>query len=117
MRSFGTIFVYVHVLYISWPPYSLGARMQTSEAPPSRKSISASGQVKPVGPHHCITCSESLQALHTCSTGASKTRVTTRSRFFTLSVMMISPLIVFDLERIAPLHPQQPWMPSPLQND
>src|SRR5215217_5843346 len=34
---------------MSWPPYSSGARMHTSDAPPTRKSISALGDVNPVG--------------------------------------------------------------------
>src|SRR5215207_1493752 len=51
--------------------------MHTSDAPPTRKSISALGDLKPVGPHHRITYSGSLQAFHTSSTGASRTRVTT----------------------------------------
>src|ERR687895_1494746 len=61
--------------------------MQTRDVPPSRKSILASGDVKPVGPHQRITCSGSLQALHTSSTGAPKTRVTT-----TLNVLVPSSL-------------------------
>src|SRR5687768_14637932 len=99
IRSLGTSFVYVHKLYISWPPYSCGARIQTSDVPPSRKSISARGQVKPVGPHHCITISGSTHALQTCSRGASKTRVTTTFRIFGSVLIYTSPqgllLIVF----------------------
>src|SRR5687767_7742175 len=65
--------------------------MQTSDVPPTRKSILASGQVKPSTPHHCITYSGSLQAFHTSSTGASKTRVTTRSRFSGPVLICASP--------------------------
>src|SRR5215210_7876656 len=62
---------------MSWPPYSAGARMHTSDAPPTRKSISALGDVNPVGPYHRVTYAGSLQAFHASSTGASKTRATT----------------------------------------
>src|SRR3712207_3391750 len=83
-----------------------GERMQTSEVPPSRKSILATGAVKPVGPHQRITRSGSDQAFHTSSTGASKTRVTTM--FFspgspvvpvTLSSATVASLLLDDAER------------------
>src|SRR5215208_3989615 len=70
---------------MSWPPYSAGARMHTSDAPPTRKSISALGDVNPVGPHHRVTYEESLQAFHTYSIGASKTLATTTSNVWVLS--------------------------------
>src|SRR3712207_5234015 len=79
---------------MSWPPYSPGARMHTSDAPPTRKSISALGEVKPVGPHHRVTYSGSLQAFHTSSTGASKTRVMTTSNVWGLSFVSL-PCTVF----------------------
>src|SRR5450755_4705736 len=60
--------------------------MQTSDVPPSRKSMLASGEVNPSGPHHCMTYSGSDQAFHTCSTEASKTQVTTRSSLFVVCV-------------------------------
>src|SRR4030095_3595776 len=78
------------MLYMSWPPNSFGARMQTSDTPPTRKSILAIGQVKPVGPHQRLTCSGSVQAFHTRSTGASKTRLKTRSRFSPLLLVWLS---------------------------
>src|SRR5918997_6351006 len=78
---------------MSWPPYSAGARMHTSDAPPTRKSISALGEVNPVGPHQRITYSGSLQAFHTSSTGASKMRVMTTSNDAVLSFMSF-PLTV-----------------------
>jgi hypothetical protein len=62
---------------MSWPPYSAGARMHTSDEPPTRKSISAPGDVNSADSHHLVTYSGSLQAFHTSSTGASRTRVTT----------------------------------------
>src|SRR5215218_8927339 len=82
--------VKVHVWYVSWPPYSAGACMHTSDAPPTRKSISALGEVNPVGPHHRVTYAGSLQAFHTSSTGASKTRVTTTSNVWGLSYLPLS---------------------------
>src|SRR5215203_2982122 len=86
--------VKVHVWYKSWPPYSAGARMHTSDAPPTRKSISALGDLKPVGPHHRITYSGSLQAFHTSSTGASRTRVTTSN--VSVPSLVLSPDIVIN---------------------
>src|SRR5213593_2296648 len=78
------------MLYMSWP---CGERMQTSDDAPSRKSIRATGEVKPVGPHQRLTYSGSFQAFQTCSTDASKTRVTTRSRTFTFgcAAVLIAP--------------------------
>src|SRR5215207_3403130 len=38
--------------------------------------------------------------------------MTAKSGFFILSVMIVFPSIVFDQERIAPLHSQLLWMPS-----
>ena len=73
--SIGTIFLYSQVLYMSWPPNSLGARMQTSDISPSRKSMLATGHVKPSGPHHCFTISGSTHAFQTVLSGASKPRV------------------------------------------
>src|SRR5215207_4797905 len=70
---------------MSWPPYSSGARMHTSDAPPTRKSISALGDVNPAGPHHRVTYAGFLQAFHTSSTGASKMRLTTTSNVWAWS--------------------------------
>src|SRR5688572_4784396 len=75
---------------MSWPPYSAGARMHTSDAPPTRKSISALGDVNPVGPHHRITNSGSLQAFQTSPTGASSSRVTRTSNVSVLSSVFLS---------------------------
>src|SRR5215218_6272148 len=72
---------------MSWPPYSAGARILTSDEPPTRKSISALGEVNSVGPHQRITYSGSLQDFHTSSTGASKMRVMTTSNVAVLSFM------------------------------
>src|ERR1700687_1444054 len=51
--------------------------MQQRNFPPTRKSISQAGQLKPFGPHHCITYFGSVHAFQTNSRGASKTLVTT----------------------------------------
>src|SRR5580704_1833891 len=59
--------------------------MQQRSFPPTRKSILQSGEVKPFGPHHCITYFGSVHAFHTNSRGASKILVTTiRSISFTV---------------------------------
>src|SRR5579872_2452390 len=54
-----------------------GALMQQRNFPPTRKSISQKGAVKPFGPHHCITYFGSVHAFQTNSRGASKTLVIT----------------------------------------
>src|SRR3712207_6228933 len=92
---------------MSWPPYSAGACMHTSDAPPTRKSISALGDVKPVGPHHRITYSESLHAFHTSSTGASKMRVMTTSKVWVFSSVSLpctvtNPFLSANLARERP---------------
>src|SRR5918999_2017426 len=92
---------------MSWPPYSAGARMHTSDAPPTRKSISALGEVNPVGPHQRITYSGSLQAFHTSSTGASKMRVMATSNVAVLSFMsfpltVTNPFLSANLARERP---------------
>src|SRR5215208_2501528 len=74
---------------MSWPPYSSGARMHTSDAPPTRKSISALGDVNSVGPHQLLTYSGSLQAFQASPIGASRTRVITTS-----NVSVASPLVL-----------------------
>src|ERR1700693_6131895 len=62
-----------------------GALMQQRNFPPTRKSISQTGAVKPFGPHHCITYFGSVHAFQTNARGASKTLVTTiRSTSLTL---------------------------------
>src|SRR3984885_11932970 len=50
--------------------------MQQRNFPPTRKSIWQTGDVKPLGPHHCITYFGSVYAFQTSSRGASKTLVT-----------------------------------------
>src|SRR5208283_6210452 len=52
--------------------------MQKRYRPPKRRSISQDGEVKPIGPHHCITNFGSVHAFQTNSRGASKILVITR---------------------------------------
>src|SRR5215218_11207963 len=92
---------------MSWPPYSAGARMHTSDAPPTRKSISALGDVNPVGPHHCVTYAGALQAFQASSTGASKTRVMMMSNVWVLSFVSLpctltNPFLSANLARERP---------------
>src|SRR5260370_17489558 len=78
----------------SWPS---GALMQQRNFPPTRKSISQKGAVKPFGPHHCITYFVSFHAFHTNSRAPSKTLLTTiRSLSFTV-FFVISDLRFFHL--------------------
>src|ERR1700678_280596 len=79
---------------ISWysPPFQnscpSGVLMQQRNFPPTRKSILQTGEVKPLGPHHCITYCGSVHAFQTNSRGASKTLVTT-IRSVSLTVLLI----------------------------
>src|SRR5271156_6790950 len=74
-----------------------GIFMQRRDFPPTRKSISQAGQVKPFGPHHCITYFGSVHAFQTNSRGASKTLVTT-IRSVSLTVFcVISDLLFLHL--------------------
>src|ERR1700691_5728858 len=74
-----------------------GVLMQQRNFPPTRKSIWQTGEVKPLGPHHCITYFGSVYAFQTSSRGASKTLVTTiRSVSFTV-FSVISDLLFFHL--------------------
>src|SRR6202042_143167 len=67
--------------------------MQKRNFPPTRKSISQAGQLKPFGPHHCIAYFGSVQAFQTNSRGASKTRVIViRSVSLTVLFVISDPL-------------------------
>src|SRR6516162_1841522 len=80
---------------ISWysPPFQnscpSGALIQQRNFPPTRKSISQKGAVKPFGPHHCITYFGFVHASQTNARGASKTLVTT-IRSVSLTVFFVS---------------------------
>src|SRR5580658_2089597 len=65
--------------------------------PPTRKSISQKGAVKPFGPHHCITYFGSVHAFQTNSRGASKTLVTTIGSVSFTVFLVISDLLLFHL--------------------
>src|SRR6476660_1943331 len=72
--SYGTISWYSTAFQNSCPS---GDFMQQRSFPPTRKSISQKGAVKPFGPHHCITYVGFVHAFQTNARGASKTLVTT----------------------------------------
>src|SRR5579871_2113999 len=88
---------------ISWystafqPSCPSGAFMQQRSFPPTRKSISQAGEVKPFGPHHCMMYFGSVHAFQTNSRGASKTLVIT-IRSISLTVFcVISDLLFLHL--------------------
>src|SRR6202044_3223002 len=75
-----------------------GVLMQLKYFPPKRKSILQTGEVKPFGPHHCITYFGSVHDFQTSSRGASKILVTTiRSVSFTV-LFVISGLLLFSFD-------------------
>src|SRR5882672_12344969 len=88
---------------ISWysPPFQnscpSGALIQQRNFPPTRKSISQTGAVKPFGPHHCITYFGSVHAFQTSSRGASKILVTTIRSISLTVFFVISDLRFFHL--------------------
>src|SRR5271168_3526418 len=88
---------------ISWysPPFQpscpSGDFMQQRNFPPTRKSISQKGAVKPFGPHHCITYFGSVHAFQTNARGASKTLVITIRSFSLTVLFVISDLRLFHL--------------------
>src|SRR5690242_16836051 len=113
--SCGTISWYSPAFQNSCPS---GAFMQQRNFPPTRKSILQTGEVKPFGPHHCITYFGSVHAFHTNSRGASKILVMTiRSISFTVLFVM-SNLRFFHLSHnriqlFETLFPELPITKSP----
>src|ERR1700684_492985 len=92
--SYGTISWYSTAFQNSCPS---GVFMQKRDFPPTRKSISQTGAVKPFGPHHCFTYFGSVHAFQTNSRGASKTLVMT-IRSISLTVFsVISDLLFLHL--------------------
>src|ERR1700727_3009447 len=96
-----TIFSYGTISWYSpaFQPQSCpsGAFMQQRSFPPTRKSISQTGAVKPFGPHHCMMYFGSVHAFQTNSRGALKILVTTiRSVSFTV-LFVISDLLFLHL--------------------
>src|SRR5258707_9285319 len=87
---------------ISWyspafqPSCPSGVLMHQRNFPPTRKSISQAGQLKPFGPHHCITYFGSVHAFQTNSRGASKTLVTIIRSFSFTVFFVISDLRFFS---------------------
>src|SRR5258708_13559662 len=71
--------------------------MQQRNFPPTRKSISQKGAVKPFGPHHCITYFGFVHASQTNARGASKTLVTTIRSVSLTGFFVISDLRFFHL--------------------
>src|SRR5579863_2378722 len=88
---------------ISWysPPFQnscpSGALMHQRNFPPTRKSISQAGQLKPFGPHHCITYFGFVHASQTNARGASKILVITIRSFSLAVFFVISDLRLFHL--------------------
>src|SRR6202789_827767 len=74
-----------------------GAFMQQRSFPPTRKSISQTGAVKPLGPHHCMMYFGSVHAFQTNSRGASKTLVTPTPSISLLVFSVISDLLFLHL--------------------
>src|SRR5438270_8265427 len=92
--SCGTISWYSPAFQNSCPS---GVLMQQRNFPPTRKSILQTGEVKPFGPHHCITYLGSVHAFQTSSRGASKTRVITIRSVSLTALFVISHLLFFHL--------------------
>src|SRR5690348_11750983 len=106
--SCGTISWYSAPFQNSCPS---GALMQQRNFPPTRKSISQTGAVKPFGPHHCITYFGSVHAFQTNARGASNTLVTTiRSAsltvFFVISGLLFFHLIHNHIQLVETLFPE-----------
>src|SRR5580700_728218 len=102
---------------ISWhsiafqPSYPSGVFMQRRDFPPTRTSILQAGEVKPFGPHHCITYFGSVHAFQTSSRGASKILVTTirsisLTLFFVISALLFLHLIYNYIQFVETLFPE-----------
>src|SRR3954447_3399557 len=96
-----------------------GALMQQRNFPPTRKSISQKGAVKPFGPHHCITYFGSVHAFQTNSRGASKTLVTTirsvsLTVFFVISALRSFHFVHNDIQLVETLFPEPAIMRRPV---
>src|ERR1700745_856635 len=75
-----------------------GLLMQQKNFPPTRKSISQKGAVKPFGPHHCITYFGSVHAFQTNARGASNTLVITIRSVSLTVFFVISDLRFFSFD-------------------
>src|SRR5262245_18776974 len=92
--------------------------MMNRQTPPTRTSISWMVVLKPFGPHHCCTCSGSVQAFQTRARGALIARCVTISR--SLSDILIS-LLGLDgahvrLEPVEARLPLRPQAPQPARH-
>src|ERR1700690_1639400 len=92
--SRGTISWYSPAFQNSCPS---GVLMQQRNFPPTRKSILQTGEVKPFGPHHCITYFGSVHAFQSNSRGASKTLVTTIRSIWLTVLLVIFGLLFLHL--------------------
>src|SRR5579871_4733017 len=93
--------------------------MQQRNLPPTRKSILQSGEVKPFGPHHCITYCGSVQAFQTNARGASKILVITirsfsLTMFFSISGLCFLHLTQNHIQLVETLFPQSPIVRRPV---
>src|SRR5579872_3686649 len=91
--SCGTISWYSTAFQHSCPS---GVFMQRRNFPPTRKSILHTGQLKPFGPHHCITYFGSVHAFQTNSRGASKILV--------MTIRSVSCAVLFVISGLRFLH-------------
>src|SRR6476661_9137289 len=110
---------------ISWystafqPSCPSGALMQQRSFPPTRKSISQKGAVKPFGPHHCITYFGSVHAFQTNARGASNTLVTTirsvsLTVFFVMTNLRLLHLIYNHIQLVETLFPKSAIAKRPI---
>src|SRR5579885_2037574 len=114
--SCGTISWYSTAFQNSCPS---GDFMQQRNFPPTRKSILQTGEVKPFGPHHCITYFGSVHAFQTNSRGASKTLVITirsfsLTLFFAISDLCFLHLIHDHIQLLETLFPEPPIVRRPV---
>src|SRR5579863_123052 len=105
--SYGTISRYSPAFQ---PSYPSGPLMQKRYFPPTRKSISQTGEVHPFGPHHCITYFGSVHAFQTNSRGASKTLVITirsvSAVFFVISHLLLFHSLHHHFQLVETLFPE-----------
>src|SRR6516162_7597628 len=116
--SYRTISWYSTAFQNSCPS---GDFMQHRNFPPTRKSISQKGAVKPSGPHHCITYFGSVHASHTNARGASKILVTTirsvsLTVLFTISDLRFFHLIHNHIQLVETLFPESAIANRPVAN-
>src|SRR5215510_13926463 len=95
--------------------------MQQRNFPPTRKSISQKGAVKPLGPHHCITYFGFVHAFQSNSRGASKTLVTTirsvsLTVFFVISGLRLFHLLHNHIQLVETLFPESAIANRPVAN-